>query len=476
MVSRKILFCGALLFLVSFLGAQEYYIERNEGETRIIQRLGWKADENAWRYEVEIEEFIRDEEFVRGEEFIWDTEQPKSAGLPEADATLAEADTLSESSELSWGDESLEDDELSEGGELSGGDESLEGDELSEGSGLSGDDAASVPDVPSGANVTETAKPAGTPEVAETGTFTGILRESTQDDHIDVSLPPGVYRYRVTAYDFLDRPGPASEWARLEILLALEPVLDDFSPRAFYLDGDAPWAITLTGQNMAPDAEVYLKQSGKKWVITPREYSPDDSLSEATLLFDVRQLVQGSYEIYVINPGGLDASTGTLEVGYFEKYDMYIGAVYMPLVSLYGKLGQLEKKAAFYPLGAALRFGIIPFKKAYGHFGLEISGVWNYLSSGNGDDKASYHVGGAELNVLYQKWLPNRVMALTFRVGGGLAGTTGMLLPRAEAGAAFLWLIRKPFYLEAGIDGVHWFRSSDSPGYLRPWLGGGIKL
>jgi len=444
MESKKIFFYGALLFLVSLLGAQEYYVDQTDGETRFVQRLVWQADKNASRYEVVIEKLLRENKP------LWGGSLPES-GESLVDAGLPENDEVSGSDVVSGEDETFGEDETP------GADTSEPAVPVSTEPSIPGSSASTV----------------GTEPREDRGIYTRVLRESTGDAYIEVSLPPGIYRYQVTAYDFLDRPGAPSEWARITILEALEPALDDFSPRVFYVDVDGPWVLNLTGSNISPDAEIYL-ESEKNRVIAPREVAGDESLAGAELVFDIKKLVPGSYEIHIKNPGGLNTSAGTFEIGFYKSYDMFIGAAYTPLIPLYGNLGEMEKKPIF-PLGAAARFGIFPFKKSYGHFGVELSAVWNYLSSGSGDDKVSYHVAGGEVNLLYQKWLPNRVMALTIRAGGGLAGTTGMLLPRVEAGASFLWLIHKPFYIEAGVDVVHWF-TGGNPGYLRPWLGGGVKL
>jgi len=479
MESKKFFFYGVLLFLVSMLGAHEYYVVQTDGETRFMQRLAWQADDNASRYEIVIEELIK--------------------GDASRDGLLASDESL-ESDDLLASEESLESDEFLASGESLEGKELPEGEEFLESDETSGADTTEDPET---AGTVETAGTTGTVEVAETAGTTGtaevagtagtvgtveteseealeksepyteVLREFADVAYIEVSLPPGIYRYQVTAYDFLDRPGAASEWARLTILEALDPTVRDFNPRVFYVDGNAPWALNLTGRNISPDAKVYLESENNR-VIVPREFTSDDSLSGAQLVFDVRQLVPGNYEIHIENPGGLNTSAGTFEIGFFRSYDIFIGAAYTPLVPLYGEFGQLEKKP-IYPLGAAVRFGIFPIKKTFGYFGAELSAVWNNLSSDSGENELSYHVIGAEVNLLYQKWLSSRVTAFTIRAGGGVAVATDILLPRATIGASFLWLILKPLYLEAGIDGMHWF-ADGNPGYLRPWLGAGVKL
>jgi len=440
MENRKLLFLGALLCFVSLLGAQEYYVDKTDGETRFVQRLVWQADPNASRYEVVIEKFISFEK------------PPQSVGMFEGDTSL-------EPGEL------IDVDELLAGGDVSEGDVSPEGDAAPAG------DAALAGDTAPAGDTAE--KAAAEEEPEERGIYTGFLRKSVETAFIEVSLPPGIYRYQVTAYDFLDRPGIASEWGRLRIFEALEPTLLGFSPPAFHVDGDGPWTLNLTGENISADAEVYL-ESEKGRVIVPREYTGNEFLSGARLEFDIKKLVPGNYQIHLENPGGLNASAGTFEIGFVRSYDMFIGAAYAPLIPLYGDLGEMERKPIF-PAGASVRFGIFPFKKAYGHFGVEVNATWNHLASVIEEEDVSYHVVGGEINLLYQKWLPNRIMAFTIRVGGGLAGATDLLLPRVELGFSFLWLIYKPLYMEIGVDGMHWF-TDGNPGYLRPWLGLGVKL
>jgi len=451
MGNRILFFSIIFLFLVSILSAQEYYFIRNDGETRFIQRLSWQEEKYALRYEVVIEQKVPEEEPVFAEESAF-TEESAFAEEP----VLAEETTLTE--ELALTEESALTDE---------------------------------PVLPEIIDRTWETAPTEEPVLVvdadeKEEIFLEVFREFTDTASIEFSFPPGIYRYRITVYDLLDRPGESSEWARFQIILALEPELRDFSPLFFPLDGGSPLILNLTGLNLSPDAEVCIRHTEKELAIFPKEYSVETIISRensgepspanAQLIFDIRKLVPGTYEIYLKNPGGLDTSAGTFEVSFKKAPGIFIGAAYAPLVPVYGNLDRLENSPIF-PLGAALRFGWVPIKKAWGHLGLELAPNWNYLSSGSGQNKASYHVLGAEVNVLLQKWLPNYIMAVTFRAGAGLAGTSNTLLPQAQAGAAFLWIFHEPFFTEIGIDFIHRFSGNGNPpGYLRPWLGVGIRL
>jgi len=50
--------------------------------------------------------------------------------------------------------------------------------------------------------------------------FNSFLREFTEEELIEVSLPPGNYRYQVIPYDFLNSPIPVTEWTEFEVLRA----------------------------------------------------------------------------------------------------------------------------------------------------------------------------------------------------------------------------------------------------------------
>jgi hypothetical protein len=50
-------------------------------------------------------------------------------------------------------------------------------------------------------------------------------------------------------------------------------------------------------------------------------------------------------------------------------------------------------------------------------------------------------------------------------------------VPALAAGFSFQWFIKKPFFVEAGVDFTHFFTAdSPSPGYLRPFAGVGWQF
>jgi hypothetical protein len=171
--------------------------------------------------------------------------------------------------------------------------------------------------------------------------------------------------------------------------------------------------------------------------------------------------------------------------------DFDISAGYSPQLTLYGNLFDVFDNT-IYPLGGFVRFSMVPIKQSWGYIGFEIAPFWNRLR----DDFNSYtvltHLTLVHLNGIYQYWFPRRVLVLNLRVGGGItmaldyyfeqsgkARSKGVnsLMASLNLGLSLRWFIRKPLYMELGVDYNHVFRPvKPQPGYARPALGLGWQF
>jgi hypothetical protein len=366
------------------------------------------------------------------------------------------------------------------------------------------------------------------------GRYAEILRESTEESHLSVSLSPGRYRYAVEVYNLLDKLEYTMDWVYFEVLRALRPEILSFSPEEFFLDdSDSPLLLALRGQDIAEDADIMLRPLGRPLrAIRPRTTKREGGT--ILLDFDKRQLEPGNYELHIRNPGGLDASRSGLRIRAREKAeppvpaqpvpkppvvaqpvpgqpvpeqtvpaprktgkapfvrpDIGVSADYAPLIYLYGSLFAPDVfEDAVFPLGAAGRIYVLPIKRSWGCLGVELSASWHRLE----DEKDAYTVSaqlmGARLSLLYQYRLPNRIMALNFRLGTGALllrdfqfdyGNGGDTLDSSyltpAAGLSFQWFVAEPFFVEAGAVFTHILSLNDAsqPGYLQPMLGAGWK-
>jgi hypothetical protein len=321
--------------------------------------------------------------------------------------------------------------------------------------------------------------------------WASALTTETGNAFIEVSLVPGTYRYRVRVYDFLGRSAEISDWIQFDVLLARQPELFRFGPEAFYLDEDIVWILTLWGQNLVEGAEIYILNQGIRGNrIIPQTVTIERSEEGARLVFSLAQLDVGDYTIRVVNPGGLETSLGTFRIAFRKPLDINVSAGYRPLIPLYGQINDLFAQGLF-PLGIYARLSIVPFKHRWGYLGFEIEPAWNYLhASGDGYEVQAQMIGGALYGV-YQWWFPNRIMALSFRLGGGIYpivdyyfsyGTGNsepimILIPIMATGISFQWFFKKPFYVEIGTDFTHFFTvDSSSQGFFRPSLGIGYSF
>jgi hypothetical protein len=317
----------------------------------------------------------------------------------------------------------------------------------------------------------------------------GALTGKAEASLLEVSLPPGNYRYRVRPYDLLERPGPASDWIQFEILPAKQPELLRFSPEAFYLDEDLAWVLDLFGRNLVNGIEVVL-QGPQGSLLKPDTVRAGPGENEARLTFSYGHLDMGNYTIHAVNPGGLRSELQTFRITFRKPVDINVSAGYRPLVSLYGYINELFE-TVFFPAGAYSRLSIIPFKRRWAYMGLELEPSWNYFMVSRENFTVQAQMPGAAVYGLYQRRLSNRVMVFDFRIGGGIysvldyhftfdRGKTEpavILIPAIAAGASFRWFIKNPFFVELGLDFTHFFTADDpSPGYLRPFAGAGWQF
>jgi hypothetical protein len=330
-----------------------------------------------------------------------------------------------------------------------------------------------------------------TVEQEQNGRYAEIIRESTETAFIEVSLGPGKYRYRIQVYDLLNLPRGNAEWDYFEVGAALQPEIQSISPEAFYLEDGAPWNIRLTGRNFTEGAEIILRaRDGKGPDIIPLSAAVENEGRNITLGFDALSLSPGNYDICIRNPGGLESSAENFKIALFEKSgDINVSIGYAPLIPLYGKFFNIFDKFID-PLGAYARISVAPFKRAWGYIGAEFEPFWNFLNNSRDGYSVSSHLIGGHFNILYQRRLPNRAFVLNGRLGAGITAAIdyhysygdwksfSSFFISAGAGASIQWFIRRPFFMELGIEYNHIFTTKDAthPGYLRPVLGIGVQF
>jgi hypothetical protein len=286
-------------------------------------------------------------------------------------------------------------------------------------------------------------------ERGEGRTYRAYQREFTEKPTLQISLPPGNYRYRVISYDYLEQPGDASVWINLEIKPS--PIVS---------------------------VEVETDENGSYIIRSPGS----------------DQIVPGVNEIIIKNPDELEIENGKLIVdeqtagGSQKTFSFYLSAAWSPLIPLYGGIQEIFGNE-FYAAGASMCFGAF-YNKLNWWFspGLEFSSSWYALNKTQGGDTVGIQAGATGFNIIAQKRFFSQKMAVTLRAGGALAfqiGETtigqesyaiGGLAPQLNLGASFLYQVWKQLYLETGVSFTFHMNQNNSSGYLRPWFGIGWKF
>jgi hypothetical protein len=312
------------------------------------------------------------------------------------------------------------------------------------------------------------------------------LKDTTEDNLLLVSLPPGRYRYSVTPYDLLGVRGETSAWREFEVLPAYQPEIERFTPEVFYLDRILERVIHLSGANFLEQSEIYL-QSNTDFLIPDRIIIENDR--SAALVFDDMKLVPGSYDIYVKNPGGLSTQSGKFVVGYRKPLDFFLKLAWTPVIPIYGNSDEGINPAVSFA-GMSFSFEAISSKRGDMNGGLELAVSVSYFDPGivlqtGADDSGTKSLNAEngtlftayDLNIVMQRRFNRGQMALSFRFGVGVVTVSGFetsksneLLIKLNLGLEYMVRLYKVFYLEAGLDyNIH--ISSDYPGFLKPRLG-----
>jgi len=266
----------------------------------------------------------------------------------------------------------------------------------------------------------------------EEGRYRNVFQEIVDVLFIEVSLPPGNYRFSIVPYDYLEKPGQGTQWINFKIEAAPEPLPPSLPP-------DLP-------------------------LETANETSSNDTGKEMLNMDEMEPAVQA--ELY-------DEQLPLNEK--YRIFDFYISASWMPLLPIYGDeyLFFSQKPS---PAGAGIRFGAVYPGLDSIHLGLELTGSWYAFKPNSiGTKEKMYHAATASLNLLAEKPLPHS-LALRFRLGGGLCILEKELSGYINAGISFLWYAGNHFFLEAGIDYNGLILIEYLSGCFRPCLGIGWQF
>ena len=298
----------------------------------------------------------------------------------------------------------------------------------------------------------------------EGGEYIGYMDNITTGLYLELSLPPGNYRFRVIPYDILGKPTEGTQWVEFKVYNALKPEIYQPEEELEYYNNVQGSNFEFNGRNFEPDAKVYFVNS-KGEQIVPSEIIRSEDGSSLRVVFDKNQLVDGEYEVFIVNPGGLETSLGGIDYkSYRERFGLMhylVGISFMPSFQVFGE-GFSSGGFLFY---INARASVISCMFSNSYIGMEfLFSKFIKISSDNVWDGFT-----AGYNILFINWLPGRNAAVNYRIGAGF-DLQPMDLSYTIMGVSFMCKIYKNFNIEAGLNFPHSMNKSSS-GEVQPWVG-----
>jgi len=273
------------------------------------------------------------------------------------------------------------------------------------------------------------------------GRYSRYLREITKAQFIEVSLPPGNYRFRVIPYDILGRPTEGSQWVNIVIL----PV-----PKQEQYEELKPESKTALRPEPEPEPESEEEEE---------EVKPE---KEKTVFFRLgldigiggRLSLYGAEHFGEISDGYLGLLTSIV---FKVPSDIYIGPEFTVDANRWGNIENW--KLFFYTFGLNILaekwspnkiFGV-GFKFGLLYPAIDVQKNWREASKEQND---VFH--GNEMNVFASE---ENIYA-------------DRLIP--SIGASFYFLIKKHLLLELGFDYLHVFSTINDylpSGFFCPRIG-----
>lgn len=318
-----------------------------------------------------------------------------------------------------------------------------------------------------------------------------IFRAFTEGNETSFRISPplsaGSYRIKIVTYNLFEIPESESDWTDFEIQEAFQPEIKNVSAEVthsstIFLDEYNDGIFYISGKNLfAPkenDGEISfteyaLENAKKNQKIVPEILHHDNAGKNLTLKFSMSDLDVGTYHFTATDASGLTtekSGENQLTIKYRKWLDVNVSAGYaIPIIAFDETIKNYLGKSVW-PLSAAGKISVIPYKRKFGYLGVGISATYTRMSA----EASWYTVDGnlvtAHLNAIYQfplKFKNRKKMML--EVHGGLGGTLfnnftfhfnhgiesetlNSLNPGFDAGAAVQFFITRRIFAEADAD------------------------
>ncbi len=213
----------------------------------------------------------------------------------------------------------------------------------------------------------------------KTKVWSRIDTQIVKTNYLDVSLPPGNYRYRVRVINLLEQREGESAYRNFDIRFAYQPEISSLSPDIINFDELEEQTLTVSGKNFHEDTVFSLQDQLTGTVMNGRLLEINESGTRAVVEFEFVKADPGTYTFKAVDPSELLAKRTGIVFRYQKPLDIFLSGDYF----FNGFVGNKVLKTYFntnmMPLGGGIRLTVVPIKRYYGNFGFNVTGSGTYL-------------------------------------------------------------------------------------------------
>ena len=152
---------------------------------------------------------------------------------------------------------------------------------------------------------------------------TTIKTITTESSSVNLSLGPGKYRYKITAYDLLGRESVSTKWTDFEVLRANQPAIEHKETLESLQEDGKTLEMDLNVTDVTSDtvAELVNQKSGKKirgkLILSGTTGANTGSAGSETYKaskVSFENVPEGNWKLVITNPSGLSTESESFEV------------------------------------------------------------------------------------------------------------------------------------------------------------------
>lgn len=268
-------------------------------------------------------------------------------------------------------------------------------------------------------------------------------RQITTSGSIEVSLPPGRYRYTVAVYNLLDMLEYRMDPVAFEVLEALRPVVTGWTPQIFIL-ANGNNEVILSGTNFQEGSYINFINSGTggAQAAVPAKIQILDNGASARVTLPINDMNTGTWTMYITNPGGLSTAVSGFKIQNRNRLNLDLSVLFSPLMPVRSE-NDFFSVLSFIPadnflfetvlvndfyLGAGLRLAWLPIRTSHINFGLLFEPYAANMVTDLGYATTNPFLVSAHLSLVMQTLLLNKHLALHISAGGGMLGMFNLFI------------------------------------------------